>query len=125
MHRSILAFIAWMILCTILLTLPGSAFPSKNWMGDIQLDKWIHIFLFSVMVFSLCWGIYKSNKKNPHLNLRYFIIAGLICTAYGIIMEFVQKYYVPNRSFDTGDIFADAAGALIGTFYSIRRYIKK
>lgn len=77
------------------------------------------------MVFSLCWGIYKSNKKNPHLNLRYFIIAGLICTAYGIIMEFVQKYYVPNRSFDTGDIFADAAGALIGTFYSIRRYIKK
>lgn len=94
-------------------------------MGNIQLDKWIHIFLFSVMALSLCWGIYKSNKTNTHLNLRYFIVAGLICTAYGIIMEFVQKYYVPNRSFDVGDIIADAVGAALGTFYSIRKYIKK
>jgi VanZ family protein len=77
------------------------------------------------MVLSLCWGIYKSNKANTYLNLRYFIIAGLICTTYGIIMEFVQKYYVPNRSFDVGDIIADTVGAAVGTLYSIKRYIKK
>lgn len=124
LHRSTLAIIGWFILCTILLTLPGSSLPSENWMGDIGLDKWIHIFLFSVMAFLACWAIYKINK-NPGKNKRYFIIAGLLCIAYGIGMEFVQKYYIPNRSFDPGDIIADAVGGIIGTVYSIRRYIKK
>ena len=40
-------------------------------------------------------------------------------------MEYVQKYYVPNRSFDAGDIIADAVGSVLGTVYSIRKYIKK
>lgn len=77
------------------------------------------------MAFFLCWTIYKSNRQHPEKNRRYFLIAGLICIAYGIGMEYVQKYYVPNRSFDLGDIFADAAGAIAGTFFSIRKYIKK
>jgi VanZ family protein len=124
-HRSSFAFIAWLIFCTVLLTLPGSAFPSENWMGKLQLDKWIHIFLFSMMAFFLCWSVYKTNRKHPEKNKRYFIIAGLICIAYGIAMEYVQKYYVPNRSFDVGDIIADAVGAVAGTVFSMSRYIKK
>lgn len=124
LHRSTLAILAWLILCTILLTLPGSSFPSENWMGDIGLDKWIHIFLFGVMAFLACWTIFKSSKK-PGKNRLYFIVAGLLCIAYGVIMEYVQKYYVPNRSFDVGDIIADSVGSVIGTVYSIRRYIKK
>jgi len=114
----------WFILCTILLTLPGTSLPSENWMGDIGLDKWIHIFLFAVMAFLACWAIYTINK-NKDRNKRHFIIAGLLCIAYGVVMEFVQKYYVPNRSFDLGDIIADAIGGIIGTVYSIRRYTKK
>jgi VanZ family protein len=125
LHYSVLTFIAWMIICTILMTLPGSAFPSKNWMADIQLDKWIHIFLFGVMAVALCWAIYKNNHKHSSSNLVYFIIAGIICLAYGIMMEFMQKNYIPNRSFDTGDIIADAVGSFIGTGFSYYRYIKK
>jgi len=124
-HYSVLAFIAWMIICTILMTLPGSSFPSKNWMGNIQLDKWIHIFLFGIMALSLCWAIYKNNQKHQAKNTRYFIVAAVICLAYGIIMEFVQKNYIPNRSFDNGDIIADAVGSCLGTVFSYYRYIKK
>jgi VanZ family protein len=29
-------------------------------------------------------------------------------------MEFVQENFIPNRSFDVGDIIADLAGSLIG-----------
>jgi hypothetical protein len=29
-------------------------------------------------------------------------------------MEFVQKWFVANRSFDVGDIGADAAGVILG-----------
>jgi hypothetical protein len=40
-------------------------------------------------------------------------------------MEFVQKHFVTNRSFDIGDIAADAIGSIIGLFFSLGRYIKK
>lgn len=76
------------------------------------------------MAFLACWAIFKNNKK-PGKNRSYFIIAGLLCIAYGVGMEYVQKYYVPNRSFDVGDIIADSVGSVLGTVYSIRRYIKK
>jgi len=49
-------------------------------------------------------------------------VAGI---TYGIVMEFIQKYFIPNRSFDIGDIIADAAGSLLGLIYSAWRYIKK
>jgi hypothetical protein len=40
-------------------------------------------------------------------------------------MEFVQKYFIPNRSFDLGDILADGVGSGIGAFIAGRMYIKK
>jgi VanZ family protein len=40
-------------------------------------------------------------------------------------MEFVQHYFIPNRSFDLGDIIADGAGSGLGGFLSVRLYIKK
>lgn len=49
----------------------------------------------------------------------------LIWILYGIGMEFVQKHFVPNRSFDAGDILADAIGSLAGFYYSKRTYLKK
>ena len=54
-----------------------------------------------------------------------FIQVAFYFILYGIAMEFVQKYLIPNRSFDPGDILADAAGAAIGLFISLRVYIKK
>jgi len=32
---------------------------------------------------------------------------------YGTGMEYYQKYFVANRSFETGDILADIAGSAI------------
>jgi len=49
----------------------------------------------------------------------------MIWLSYGVMMEFVQLYFVKNRSFDTGDIIADAVGCVIGLIYSWGRYIKK
>jgi hypothetical protein len=38
-------------------------------------------------------------------------------------MEFVQKYWVPNRSFDVTDIIADGVGCF-GAYLFIKRRIK-
>jgi VanZ family protein len=41
---------------------------------------------------------------------------------YGVLMEIVQKYFIPFRSFDLGDILADGIGCVAGYFYAIKRF---
>jgi VanZ family protein len=106
------------------LTLPGTAFPQENWLDKIWADKWIHIGMFSTMSFLTCWAFYKRKMSADSLR-RFFILAGLLAFAYGIIMEFIQLYFVAHRSFDTGDIIADGVGSFIGVWFSTWRYIKK
>jgi len=116
--------IFWFIITTILLTLPGSSLPKNDWLDKIWADKWIHISLFGIMVFLWCWSmlrIYPPNKKLKFI----FILVSILGLAYGIGMEFIQKYFIPFRSFDVGDIIADAAGCIVGVVYSTSRYIKK
>jgi len=72
----------------------------------------------------ICWGIYKG-KTDIEKKRRNFILTGIICLGYGIMIEFIQRYFIPNRSFDIGDIIADGVGSLVGVIYSSRKYIKK
>jgi VanZ family protein len=116
--------ICWLIISTVLLTLPGSTLPSENWLSKIWFDKWVHIGMFSIMVFLWCWALLKKPGLKDQLK-KIFIGLALLWLAYGIGMEFIQKYFIPGRSFDLGDIIADATGCAVGAFYSTRRYIKK
>jgi VanZ family protein len=64
-------------------------------------------------------------KGIPYLRDKfYIIICGLIALAYGIGMEYVQKYWVPLRSFDYTDIIADGVGALLGVVITVFYYLK-
>lgn len=123
-NRFLLPAIVWLFISIVLLTLPGSAFPKKNWLDNLWFDKWVHIAMFGIMTVLFCWGL--SRQKNVSKKLKeYFILIGILCLIYGISMEFVQKYWVLNRSFDMGDIIADGAGSIAGVMYSFKRYIKK
>jgi VanZ family protein len=55
---------------------------------------------------------------------KIFITIGITWLCYGVAMEFVQEYCIPNRSFDMGDIIADGTGCLLGVIFSTRRYKK-
>ena len=77
--------------------------------------------MFALMVFLFCYGIYKRD----HRARKHFLTIAIIGIAYGMAMEFVQMYWVPNRSFDVGDIAADAVGCTAGMIFSTKRYIKK
>lgn len=124
-YRFLLPAIVWVIVCTILLTLPASAFPSDKWYTNIPLfDKWVHIGLFAILSFLFCWAIFK-NETNLFKRKKKFIQTGVICLLYGIAMELVQRYFIPNRSFDTGDIIADGIGSLLAVIYSTGTYLKK
>ncbi len=120
------AFI-WLLIIVVLLSLPGSSLPSKTWMSKIQLDKWIHTFVFFVLTILLClplWYKPKSIVKPVYFN-QCTIFATLLSIAVGVIMEYIQKYYIPNRSFEVWDIVADSAGSILGFLFCFWQYKKK
>jgi VanZ family protein len=113
--------VSWLVVTTIAFLLPGSAIPKVNWLDKIWFDKWVHAGIFIVMV--VAWTYMLSYKvKKPVAYIA--IVVTVFCLLYGIIIELLQHYLVLNRSFDLGDIAADAAGCLVGLFLA-GRYIKK
>jgi len=110
----------WFIMTTVLLCLPGSAFPKQNWFDKIWLDKWVHLGLFAVMVVLWCRAITAAGNRNNSIFLQITFYVFL----YGVVMEFVQKNFIPNRSFDVGDIVSDLIGSAIGLFVVMRWHKK-
>ena len=107
----------WLMLITVLLCMPGTKFPKVQWSDKIFLDKWIHFFLFLVLVFLWCRAYNLKTKKT-------FLFITILSIVYGIIMELVQQYFIPFRSFDVRDMIANSVGAVAGYFISVKRLIK-
>ena len=113
--------VIWFLLVTTLLCIPGTRLPKITWQDKIWLDKWVHIFLFMILV--ILWSKSYSHKKNTQSASRkiFFKIMVVGCL-YSIAMEIVQKYFIPFRSFDLMDIIADGIGCVAGYFYSIKKF---
>jgi len=113
--------VIWFLLVTTLLCIPGTKLPKITWQDKIWLDKWVHIFLFMILV--ILWSKAYSHKKDTHSGSRKIFLQIMITgIVYGIAMEIVQKYFIPFRSFDFGDIIADAIGCVVGYLISIKKF---
>ena len=116
--------VLWLLIVTTLLCIPGTELPKIKWENKIWLDKWVHVFLFMVLV--TLWSKVYSGKKNIQNNIRkIFFQIMILGFLYGILMEIVQKYFILNRSFDLIDILANGTGCFIGYLISIKRFVKK
>jgi VanZ family protein len=113
--------VIWLAFVTILLCTPGSRLPKINWQDKVLLDKWAHVFLFLVLVVLWC-RIYRKVLFISVKNI--FITITILSIVYGIGMEIVQHYFIPLRSFDVGDMIADAIGSATGYFISIKRFLR-
>jgi len=110
------------IVATVLFLLPGTEFPKEDWFSKIFLDKWIHIGLFVALV--TLWSlpfIHRIKESAKLLNVFLWIALGFI--AYGICIEFVQRAFIPFRSFGVDDMVADAIGCGVG-FLLARKQMK-
>lgn len=104
--------IGWTAALQVLLCLPGSDLPSGGVFDIPNLDKIVHVFLFAGLTAVWCYYYYRKGKTPGRLAVIFFIVY-LFSVADGIIMEFVQRDYIPNRSFDTVDIIADMLASSI------------
>jgi VanZ family protein len=111
--------VSWTLLTIFLLCLPGSSIPSEGMFDGI--DKVAHVILFGGIVFF--WAFHLYFRRLSALKWRKTIVL-LTCfsIALGIVLEFLQLYCIPNRSFDRMDIIADSAGALAaGLFHLLNK----
>src|SRR4030095_843532 len=114
--------ILWTIITIGLLCLPGSAIPGFGLFGVKNLDKVAHIILFGGIVFS--WSVFVFSRlilAKKTLITICLITAGSV--TLGIIMEYVQFYFIPNRQFDVGDIWANFAGSVLA--FGLAIWLKK
>ncbi len=111
--------IALFILIYILLTLPGNDIPKSKFFEIVYFDKWVHTGLFAALVFLFCYPF----KNNISYKNSFYLLIVLFAIVYGVAMEYVQKYFTKDRSFDVTDMMADTAGAILGYFFF--RYIAK
>lgn len=103
--------LAWTILIQVLLCLPGSAIPDEGAFIP-NIDKIVHTILFGG--FTAFWCLYVNGKEySIRKKAGLFFLIYLLACLDGIMMEYVQKYYIPNRSFDQGDIIVDVLSASI------------
>lgn len=116
--------IAWFFLVLIAVCIPGYDLPKVDkWLIEINFDKLIHVGLFAVLAYLFMHPLIKSSL--PQSEKRNYLIKIAIATIiWGITTEFIQKFFVPGRSFTLGDWLADGLGGIVALFYGMWRLSK-
>jgi len=86
--------------------MPGSDVPSVPFLDFIYFDKWVHIGMFAILTFLWSFPFLKTEFASPKL----FVGIALCSIIYGVLMEYVQKYFAFERDFDILDMLADSVG---------------
>jgi VanZ family protein len=116
--------IAWFFVVLVLICLPNDEIPKIGWLTNINFDKVIHIGIFGMLTVLFCWPFYNSSFPGKQ-RLQYFIKIAIATAVWGLTTEFIQKFFVPGRSFDMFDWAADSLGALIAFWFCKKKFIKR
>lgn len=112
--------VSMLLIITVLLLMPSSDLPDSPFLEMIYFDKWVHLGLFAVLTFL-------SGFPRTHYlenSQKHIVLIAILCACYGILMEYAQKLLTADRSFETIDMFADAAGVAVG-YFALKYYKKK
>lgn len=122
--KKFLPGIAWFFLVLILICLPGDDLPKVgDWMSAIYFDKWVHVGLFSILAF--LFMIPFCNSDIPlTIKWSFIIKIAISVSIWALTTEFIQKFFIPGRSFDLLDWAADSVGVVLAVFICRKLYLK-
>ena len=116
--------IIWFIIIMVLICTPGNDLPKvDDWFKIIYGDKCIHAIMFGMLAYLFIYPIKKTNFSQIE-KLHYIIRICIVASIWGLTTEFIQKYFIPYRSFDILDWAADSLGIFI-TYLFCRKWAKK
>ncbi len=121
MPTKYLPALIWLIIITFLSTQGGVSVPDFKL---IQMDKLGHATAYALLVWLLLFGWYRlgPNRVEWTVGLSVFLAA----SGYGVLMEFVQYSWFPNRHFEVDDMLANALGAATAwlTFDKLKQIVR-
>lgn len=119
-NHPFLPAIVFFIVTIVLLTLPGSSFPTSHLFDIPYFDKWVHVGLFGLLCLLFSFPIIDLSLSDSQKR-NWFMGISFIGICYGISIELIQKYWIPNRSFEMFDILADTTGCVLACIVSLLR----
>lgn len=109
----------WAIGILVLTLMPGNDVPAWPWAEKVQLDKWVHAFLFGMQGVLLAMALLHLRPEGHRNGL--LVWATVLAIAYGGLIEVLQSVMGDGRTGDVLDLLADAVGALLGLFWMRQR----
>ncbi len=108
----------WSLFILFVCLIPGNEIPHPSFFNIPQLDKIVHFSFYFILSFLF---LYSSRKP---LYPTYYFIDILYCLVLGVLIEFIQHYYIPNREGDIFDVVANFLGSLFGLSIFLFRFNK-
>ena len=116
--------IIWFIISVVLLTLPGNDLPHNSFFDLPFFDKYVHFGMFFLLTVLFSFPFYKLSSTTTAIIFAFYKVSFFVIL-YGVIMEFVQKFFTFERSFDVVDILFDSLGSLAGLFAVRQHFLQK
>ncbi len=98
----------WALLIFALSVMPGIQMPETI----VAPDKLGHLVVYGI----LNWLILNALRKSERFSEKTILLAFIGVSTYGILLEFVQWAFFPNRFFEVWDMIANIMGALTSIF---------
>jgi VanZ family protein len=122
--KKFLPGIAWFLIVVVLTCMPGNDVPKIGWLDHIWFfDKWVHAGLFGGLTFLFCWP-FKNSDFSRTRRLHYFIKIALASSIFGLMIEFIQRFFIPGRDYELLDWAADTIGSLLALLVCLRFFIR-
>jgi len=81
----------------------------------------LHAFEYAIFGILLFRAL--INSKNKKWRNNTILLTIVIATVYGIINE-INQYFIPSRTFSIFDIFANSIGSMLGIIINLKFYNK-
>ena len=114
--------LAWSLFILLLSTGPGISLP-QSWWDLFSIDKLGHFVAYAVLSMSLLWAVQSNTVALQRPERKLLLIIGW-SIFYGVLMEFIQYRYFPNRYFEILDIIANIIGSFAGLYFYNLYFLK-